>query len=115
MTRIKDDVDDIDEIEYMDDEDDNKTDSKNTKSSRILVYKHSDELFIEWIPNCYTLNTKGRITYYTSLDGAFKALSKALLVEHFGRIPEHEKTDIRRVVEIIEEHDKWIRGLFKGY
>jgi hypothetical protein len=53
--------------------------------------------------------------FYPLLNQAFTKLSHVLLEEHFGRIPNEEKNDIKRILRAIEEHDKMIKEMFMGY
>lgn len=93
---------------------DNEDDSKNNESM-ILIYRHNDECYIERGAYCYALVVHAKRMYYPNIGMCFKALSHALLVDHFGRIPNEEKNDIKRIVRVIEEHDKMIKEMFKGY
>jgi len=90
-------------------------DVEEEDKNNILVYKHNDELYIERAALYFSLYCKGKQTFYPTLDGAFRALSKSLLYDHFGRIPNEEKNDIKRILRAIEEHDKMIKEMFKGY
>lgn len=85
------------------------------KEMILLIYKHSEEAYIEKTAYCFILVVKEKESYYPTIEGAFKALSRALLYEHLGRVPNEEKSDIKRILRAIEEHDKMIKEMFKGY
>jgi hypothetical protein len=87
----------------------------DSKEQMILIYKHNDECYIERGAYCYNLVVHSKRMYYPTIESCFKALSHALLVDHFGRIPNEEKTDIKRILRAIEDHDKMIKEMFKGY
>ena len=96
-------------IELTDDDD------KTSPQSRMMIYKYNDNLYIEKDPRCYVLSVRSKELYYPLLNQAFTKLSHVLLEEHFGRIPNEEKNDIKRILRAIEEHDKMIKEMFKGY
>lgn len=85
------------------------------KEMILLIYKHSEEVYIEKTAYCFILVVKEKESYYPTIEGAFKALSRALMYDHLGRIPNEEKNDIKRIIRAIEEHDKMIKEMFKGY
>lgn len=92
------------------------TDDEDEKTGQnILIYKHNDECYIERSASCFNLTVHDKTTFYPTIEGAFKSLSRMLLVDRFKGIPNEEKNDIRTIVKAIEEHERTIEGMFKGY
>lgn len=99
----------------MVDEEITDTESKKGKKASVLIYKHSEEISIEKDSTCYVLNQKNKQRYYPTLHGAFDELSKVLFVDKMSTIPDEMKTSIAAVIRAIEEHDREVKRMFRGY